>query len=119
MSLCIDIVPNAPPSEYHKYIPRHFTSIQRMRQLLIWHTLNEIKSQKETATAFLDGNAQKAQEYVIQVQQKLVQGLLNGEIDISWFARPDDSQPLFQQREHPVNIRNEKKLAALEQAIQL
>lgn len=87
-----------------------------MKQFLIWLTLKEIRNQKELPVAVLDS---KGQEVLIEGQSKYIQGIINGQVNISWFARPENSQLMLEQQENPINIANRKKLQEQEKAIQL
>ncbi|KAI8638283.1 hypothetical protein BD408DRAFT_446939 [Parasitella parasitica] len=108
----------APPShvklsDLYIYASRKLTPIGKTRQLLIWIAERELNKDIAPET---QGDPKAVQTKVIakELKIKFIDGLKRGDVNLSWYNRPDKMEELEEQ-ENPINIRNKEKLDTLTQ----
>lgn len=93
------------------------TPLQKTRQLLVWIAKRETK-QDTTPEAQENPLAKRAKIATNKAKQRIIEGLVNGEINLSWYNRPDQIEQ-SEEKENPINKSNAKKLISLNQADKL
>lgn len=104
-------------AEYYKYVPNDLTPLQKTQQLLVWIAKREANQDTAPET---QGNplAKRARIIANKIKQKVIEDLENGEINISWYNRPDQIEQ-SEEKENPINISNAEKLDSFSQANRL
>ncbi|CEP10962.1 hypothetical protein [Parasitella parasitica] len=117
-SSSVDLNGPAPPShvtlsDFYIHVPCRLTSIDKIRQLLIWIAERELDKDIAPETQG-DPKAVRAKLIAKELKTKFIERLKRGDVNLSWYNRPDKMEE-FEEKENPINIHNKEKLDTLKQ----
>ncbi|KAF9349642.1 hypothetical protein BGX34_001679 [Mortierella sp. NVP85] len=103
--------PSVDPKSFFRHIAADNPPPVRMKQLMAWCARKSIDSQRS--------NSQNALKVAKLIEEEALAMLIAGNINVSWYSRPVDTEPIrvVPKKPHHQNVENQSKLKECEAQI--